>query len=32
MYPRISIITISYNSEREIEDTIISVINQNYDN
>lgn len=32
IYPRISIITISYNSGAEIEDTILSVINQNYDN
>lgn len=30
--PRISIITISYNSETEIEDTILSIINQNYNN
>lgn len=29
---KVSIVTISYNCEKEIEDTILSVINQNYDN
>ena len=29
---KVSIITISYNSEETIEDTILSVINQNYEN
>lgn len=32
MNPKISIITISYNSEEDIEDTIKSVISQNYPN
>lgn len=31
-YPRISIITISYNSEKTIEETIRSVVSQNYPN
>lgn len=30
--PRISIITITYNSEEHLEDTIKSIISQNYDN
>lgn len=32
MNPDISIITISYNSEKTIEETILSVISQNYEN
>lgn len=32
MKPKISIITVSYNSERTIEETIKSVVNQGYDN
>ena len=30
--PKISIVTIAYNCEKEIEETILSVINQQYDN
>ena len=30
--PKISIITITYNSEKTLEETILSVVNQNYDN
>lgn len=30
--PKISLITISYNSKKHIEDTILSVTTQNYDN
>lgn len=29
--PKISIVTIAYNCEKEIEETILSVINQQYD-
>ena len=29
---KISIVTIAYNCEKEIEETILSVINQQYDN
>mgnify|MGYP002563155669 FL=1 len=32
MNPKISIVTIAYNCEKEIEETILSVINQQYDN
>jgi len=32
MNPKISIITVSFNSEKTIEETILSVINQQYDN
>ncbi len=32
MNPTVSIVTIAYNCEKEIEETILSVINQNYDN
>lgn len=32
MKPKVSIVTIAYNCEKEIEETILSVINQNYDN
>lgn len=32
LYPQISIITISYNSEKTIEETIRSVVSQNYPN
>ena len=32
MQPKISVITISYNSEKTIEKTIQSVIEQDYDN
>ena len=31
-YPKISVITISYNSKETIEDAITSVITQNYEN
>ena len=31
-YPKISIITITYNSEKTLEETILSVINQGYSN
>lgn len=30
--PKISIVTIAFNCEKEIEETILSVINQRYDN
>lgn len=30
--PKISIITIAYNSEKTIEETILSIVNQDYDN
>ena len=32
MIPKISIVTIAYNCEKEIEETILSVINQQYEN
>ena len=32
MNPKISIITITFNSEKTLEDTILSVVNQDYDN
>lgn len=32
IYPKISIITVTYNSEKYLEQTILSVINQNYPN
>lgn len=31
-YPKISIVTISYNAENEIEQTMLSVLNQSYEN
>lgn len=32
MHPKVSIITVCYNSAKTIEDTILSVLNQTYDN
>lgn len=32
MIPKISIVTITYNSEKTLEETILSVVNQNYCN